>query len=219
MHTLPEDERRRPSRADRWIVAEITDQTSRFVFQQGDWYEVTGQEYLDSLADETRRIFDNRLDHDLSLPAWTTRREDEYLKDVAQDSRFLVLDQKLVTSRTQPGGFEACDLLGPHNELIHVKGARSSAPLSHLFNQGLVAADTFCADPVAWRAFTEKVHTLDPDRNLGDPPAAIVFGIHLKTGRQLTADSLFTFARVALVRAHQHIRHRLRLPVAIVVIP
>jgi hypothetical protein len=84
------------------------------------------------------------------------------LKEVAQDSRFLVLDQKLVTSRTQPGGFEACDLLGPHNELIHVKGTRSSAPLSHLFNQGLVAADTFCADPAAWAAFKDKVHDLDP---------------------------------------------------------
>lgn len=122
VHTMPEDERRRPSRADRWIVGEVTDGASRFVFQQGDWYEVTGQEYLEALIDETRHIFTERLDWDLTLPPWTTRREDDYLKQVAQDGRFLVLDQNLVSSPTQPGGFEACDLLGPHNELIHVKG-------------------------------------------------------------------------------------------------
>jgi hypothetical protein len=33
VHTVPDDDRRRPSRADGWIVAEITHGTSRLVFQ------------------------------------------------------------------------------------------------------------------------------------------------------------------------------------------
>lgn len=219
VHSLPEDERRRPSRADRWIIAEITDGISRYVFQQGDWYEVTGQEYLEALTEETRDIFKQRLGWNLQLPPWTTRREDAYLHQFMGKPGFLVLDQDLVRSPTQPGGFEAGDLLGPHNELIHVKGARSSAPLSHLFNQGLVAADTLCSDPRAWDLFQQKVHALDHTRQLGPRPAAIVYAIHLKTRQQLTADTLFTFSRIALVRAYRHIRHRLNVPVAIAVIP
>ena len=37
------------------------------------------------------------------------------------------------------GPLEICDLLGPDNELIHVKRAEGSAPLSHLFSQATLA--------------------------------------------------------------------------------
>jgi uncharacterized protein (TIGR04141 family) len=44
---------------------------------------------------------------------------------------------------------EICDLLGPNNELIHVKRAEGSAPLSHLFSQGLISAQSLVAGPPA----------------------------------------------------------------------
>ena len=40
-----------------------------------------------------------------------------------------------------------CYLLDPGNELIHVKRARGSAPLSHLFSQGLVSVQSLVTGP------------------------------------------------------------------------
>jgi uncharacterized protein (TIGR04141 family) len=218
VYTLPDDERQPRTRADRWLVAEVPDGSSRFVFHQGVWYEITGQEYLESLSNEARDIFRHRPAWESSLPHWAKGTEDEYLNQVTRDTRFTKIHPGRIQTLTQPDGFEPADLLGPNSELIHVKATRSSALLSHLFNQGLVAADTLCSDPNAWEAFRTKVHDLDPDRQLGDRPAAIVYAIRLKTQYQLTADTLFTFSKVALIRAYKHIRNRLNVPVAIAVI-
>jgi uncharacterized protein (TIGR04141 family) len=219
VYTLPDNERLPRTRADRWLVAEVADGSSRFVFQQGVWYEVTGQEYLQALIEETRDIFAHRPDWERTLPPWTSGVEDAYLDQLTLHEGFIKLHPGQIKTLTQPDGFEPADVLGPNNELIHVKGTRSSALLSHLFNQGLVAADTLCSDPSAWDTFRKTIHKHNPDRELGDRPAAIVYAIHLKTQYQLAADTLFTFSKVALVRAHRHIRNRLNVPVAIAVIP
>lgn len=213
--------------AELWIAAELTSGPNRYVLQQGHWYEVRGGDYIDFL----RREVDQILAHQLTwvLPPWPADRstgrkirEDDYNeKEVAaKDTRFLVLDKNLIRSPTHPTGFEACDLLGPDGELIHVKRAQSSAPLSHLFSQGVVSADTLCIDQVARAELRAKVEQVDPSRVhlVGDRPKAIVYAIHLARGN-LTSASLFTFATIALVRAHRHIYSRLGIPVYAIAIP
>jgi hypothetical protein len=54
-------------------------------------------------------------------------------------------------------GFEACDPLGPGNELIHVKRAWGSSPLSHFFSQALVSTQALATSPDARAIFTAKV--------------------------------------------------------------
>src|SRR5690606_24085427 len=68
--------------------------------------------------------------------------EKDYNKGVARSrSGFLVLDRKLIRTLQHPKGIESCDLLGPDDELIHVKRLDDSVSASHLFNQAVVSAE------------------------------------------------------------------------------
>jgi uncharacterized protein (TIGR04141 family) len=95
---------------------------------------------------------------------------------------------------------EICDLLGPDNELIHVKRASGSSPLSHLFAQGLVSAQTLLFSPDARERFVAKVKQFGKGRSIRPDfiPAKVVFAILLKNGEQLTAATLFPFSQVTL---------------------
>ncbi|SMC67338.1 DUF6119 family protein [Kibdelosporangium aridum] len=188
-----------------WIAAEVEHEETRCVLLDGDWYEL-GDEYIRHVQAVTKRAFAHTPNWE--LPAWDDTRmpnEDTYNRHVARtDPRFLLLDKNLVFTRAHRRGFEACDLLGPGNELVHVKRTSSrtgSSPLSHLFAQGVVAAETL-TDPRAWQDFTTLVANRSPERaaRLGHRPSAIVYAIH-RSDRLLTPDTLFTFARSALVSA------------------
>ena len=98
---------------------------------------------------------------------------------------------------------EACDLLGPGNELIHVKRASGSVPLSHLFFQGLISAETLMASAVARKQFASAVAGLPRGRVLPENfrPRKVVYAILLENGRQLSADTLFPFSQASLAHA------------------
>jgi uncharacterized protein (TIGR04141 family) len=114
--------------------------------------------------------------------------------------------------RQEPGGaqpprgtqqLEPCDLLGPGNELIHVKRASGSAPLSHLFFQGLISAETLTASDNARAQFAAVVAALSPGRVLDEAfrPRKVVYAILLENGKQLSADTLFPFSQASLAHA------------------
>jgi uncharacterized protein (TIGR04141 family) len=93
--------------------------------------------------------------------------------------------------------------LGPGNELIHVKHASGSSPLSHLFAQGCVAAQTLENSADARESFVKKVAEVGRGRSVPEDfvPQTVVFAILLKDGEDLTPDTLFPFAQVALIQA------------------
>jgi uncharacterized protein (TIGR04141 family) len=77
---------------------------------------------------------------------------------------------------------EICDLLGPDNELIHVKRAKGSAPLSHLFSQGLVSAQTLRYGPNEVREqFAAEVKRLGNGKALDRDfrPEKVVFAMEV----------------------------------------
>ena len=99
---------------------------------------------------------------------------------------------------------EICDLLGPGNELIHEKRARGSAPLSHLFSQGLISAQSLVAGPPSVRErFVATVAALPGGRALPADfkPGKVVYAILMENGRQLTPDTLFPFSQATLAHA------------------
>ena len=109
----------------------------------------------------------------VDLPPWYLprgRTEYDYNSDAAVRRRgYLCLDRN--ASVRDPLGarssLEICDLLGPRNELIHVKRAKGSAPLSHLFSQGLVSAQSLVSGPPTVRErFTATVAALPGGRTL-----------------------------------------------------
>ncbi len=148
----------------------------------------------------------------LDLPAWDPRQDERRYNQHVQDVRagYLNLDRDLVRAGLhQDTGFEACDLLGPDNELIHVKRARGSAPLSHLFSQALVSAQTLAYNSDARAEFTTKVRDHPKGRILPADfmPKKVIFGVMLKDGAPLTADTLFPFSQVALAHTATELCH------------
>jgi uncharacterized protein (TIGR04141 family) len=193
-----------------WMAAEIIDPTFRYILLDGDWYEL-GEKYLKHVERVVSEAFANAPTW--TLPPWNDAPrnnegkvvEGAYNHHVADtDKRFLCLDTKLVTTRIHPRGFEACDLLGPDNVLVHVKKVSSktgSSVLSHLFAQGLVAIESL-TDKDTWNKFVQLVRKQDPVRAnaLGNRPAGLVYAIH-RSDAVLEPKTLFTFARSALVSA------------------
>lgn len=130
----------------------------------------------------------------------------------------LCLDRTGVRTALQRGnGVEACDVLTADDVFIHVKRADGSAPLSHLFNQGLVSIETL-AHPEGEAAFRALVQELGRGRRQVGAryrPKKIVFAILLKRGERLTPDTLFPFSQVALANIARTIRCRYGIPVEV----
>lgn len=115
----------------------------------GDWYEVSK-----TFVDEITKRFDKIVSDSLAccpikLPKQKKahKREDEYNADAAKVLKIENYDKKSLTTGTGADQVEPCDLLDTKNGIfVHVKIGRTSAKMSHLFNQGLVATLTFLDD-------------------------------------------------------------------------
>lgn len=199
-----------------WLEATQAIGANRYFLLDGTWYQI-GETYLESIRHQIQALIPAHPT--VELPAWDpTWAESRYNKHV-QDTRpgYLNLDAKLIRAgiHTAPG-FEACDLLGPDNELLFIKRAESSEPLSHLFNQALVSVQTLINSPEAQTKLASRVKELsDGKRQLPQPytPAKAIFGILLKTGKKLTPDTLFPFSQVTLAQAARELQTRYHITV------
>jgi uncharacterized protein (TIGR04141 family) len=188
------------ARAIKWLEVSLSVGPRRFFLIDGDWYEIDVG-YLNTHRATVGRLLSKACSLDLppwSL-GWTEREYNEWVPPCREG--FVCLDRRVVrTELHRQGGIEICDLLGPDNELIMVKRAHGSAPLSHLFSQGLVAAQTMLHSPEARRKFADSVLEHGKGRVLPRDfiPEKIVFAILLKHGEALTSDTLFPFSQVTL---------------------
>ncbi|MEV4481680.1 DUF6119 family protein [Micromonospora coxensis] len=204
----------------RWLTAEVAIDTTHLLLHEGGWYEI-GDRHREFLRQEIAEILTRSSS--IVLPPWssTLPDEDAYNKEAVRINPSLVLlDKKLLRTVQHRRGIEACDLLGPDGELIHVKRAASSSPLSHLFAQGVTSFDALRYEEEARRKLIDLVRQQPNGRHL-DPdyrPRKVVYGIALKDGRPLTVDTLFTFAQVALYRAMKTLRAE-GIEVEVVTIP
>jgi uncharacterized protein (TIGR04141 family) len=193
--------------ADHWLEASLSLGSRRFVLLDGEWFEI-GAGYVRTSRDAIARLFPDVPS--VALPAWSLtsgRTERDYNEFVAAQfpDQFLCLDrnQGMRSPLGARSSLEACDLLGPNNELIHVKRASGSAPLSHLFFQGLISAETLTASAVAREQFAAAVADLPRGRVLPEDfrPRKVVYAILLENGKQLSADTLFPFSQASLAHA------------------
>jgi uncharacterized protein (TIGR04141 family) len=183
---------------NKWITAEVTLDDQQYFYRQARWYEV-GEGYLDFLRGEVAAILSRASPID--LPNWRISEEEkDFNKRVGAEQGYVVLDRKLVRTKQHPRGIELCDLLGPDNELIHVKKADSSAPLSHLFAQGAVSCEALITDRDARARLREMVIQQRPNSPLPQRwrPHAVVYAMALN--REISKQTLFTFTQVVLVR-------------------
>ncbi|MFD0819571.1 DUF6119 family protein [Micromonospora zhanjiangensis] len=196
-----------------WLVADLTIDGERYVFQQGRFYVLTDS-YRQALRKEVERLMAQPIGW--TLPPWPVgMSERDYNEKEAGGRGFVCLDRGLVTSRVHPQGIEVCDLVSPDNQLICVKRAGRSAALSHLFGQAIVAAEAIVQGDETWSGLLDRLP--EPRRAAMPRRPDFVFGIQLTKG-ELTPDSLFTFSQVTLHRAARHLE-RLGMEVAVVGIP
>ncbi|WP_327038019.1 DUF6119 family protein [Micromonospora maris] len=197
------------TRASRWLTAEVAVGSSHLLLHEDEWYEI-GDRHRDFLRQEIAEILGRPSD--IALPPWTKDLEDEdaYNRAAARrDHSLVLLDKKLLRTTQHRRGIEACDLLGPGGELIHVKRAKGSSQLSHLFTQGIVSYEALRYQQDARTRFLDAVRRQPNGRDLGQDfrPTKVVYAIALRTGRTVTVNSLFTFAQVALYQAMKALRN------------
>jgi uncharacterized protein (TIGR04141 family) len=204
--------------AHKWLAAEVSLGTSHFFLHEGRWYEV-GDRHLESIQQQVGKLL--RTSAGLPLIDWTAdlKDEKEYNREAAKHG-YVCLDRALIKTDLHPHGFEACDLFGPSNELVHVKRAKSTAPLNHLFAQGRISADALHWDSTARSKLLAEVRERNPQHPVGDDfmPRKAIYGISLKSGKPLTVKNLFTFAQVSLLQAAVALRNS-GIEVAVVNIP
>jgi uncharacterized protein (TIGR04141 family) len=196
------------ARADEWLEANVSLDTRRFFLTDGEWFEI-GADYVRASRDAIVPLF--AAVPSVALLPWSLtkgRTENDYNRYVAARSggRLLCLDrnQTVHDPLGKRSSLEICDLLGPENELIHVKRAKGSAPLSHLFAQGLNSAQSLIAGPAVVREqFIQSVASVPHGRSLPRDfkPAKVVYAILLENGKALTPGTLFPFSQATLAHA------------------
>ncbi len=211
------------ARADKWLEVSLSLGTRQFFLMEGNWYEI-GDQYVRAARDAITSLF--AATPSVSLPPWyltkghAERQYNEYVPRVRQG--FICLDRDQgVRNPIEPrhNTVEICDLLGPDNELILAKRAAGSAPLSHLFYQGLVAVQTLISGPSEVRdQFRKAVANLGRDLPADFRPTKVVFAIMLGSGKELTVDTLFPFSMVTLAHAARVLRGY-RIDVEVIGIP
>ncbi|MEU5725013.1 DUF6119 family protein [Micromonospora sp. NPDC047738] len=192
--------------ASRWITAQLAHGTSQLLLHEGGWYEI-GDQHREFLRHEIEQMLIRPAS--IALPAWTAAlpEEADYNAHAASVCGLTLLDRRLLRTAQHHRGIEACDLLGPDGELIHVKRAKGSSPLSHLFAQGEVSVDALRYEPDARAALVEMARQQGRTIDLDFRPRKVIYAIALASGRAVTVDSLFTFAQVALYRAMKALRN------------
>ncbi|MFJ2607952.1 DUF6119 family protein [Streptomyces sp. NPDC087425] len=200
-----------------WLIADITTGTDRLFYGNGKWFEV-GAGFLETLEEELTVLF--AQPPTVTLPSWPkgppnakghdSHDEDWFNRRAATPDGYLLFDKKgIVTAKFNGGGLEICDVLGPENQLICVKKAPAgTAPLNHLFAQGVAAVETLRSDTAIRAKFLQQVAAHTPEHRLLDDfgTLRVVYGILLKDGQDIHVDSLFAFAQVSLLQAARRLR-------------
>lgn len=189
--------------AIRWLEARIRMGSERFFLLDGEWYQIDAH-YLEIHRTRVAELLSRPPS--LDLPAWDLKWAERDYNDWVPLCRpgYVCLDRRGIRTRLhRQNGAEICDLLAPDGALVLVKRAHGSAPLSHLFSQGLVAVQALHYSPEARAGFAAAVREYGKGRVIGDDfePKKIVFAILLKDGEQLTPGTLFPFSQVTLASA------------------
>ncbi|WP_180279546.1 MULTISPECIES: DUF6119 family protein [Rhodococcus] len=196
----------------KWIAYETTLAGRRYFLHDGAWY-LMDDAYAADLAKRVQEIFDRNWQGE--LPPWPPDREDEkieekhYNKLAADACGGVLLDRKLIYTLQNRRGFETCDILTSDGDLVHVKNIDSSAPASHLFAQGHNSAHSLMSDNQARTKFKKRVEDAGGDPHLvKKKPPAVVFGIARRKGKLFTAETLYSFSQVTLVRTVNDLESR-----------
>jgi uncharacterized protein (TIGR04141 family) len=197
------------------MVFETQHNNKQFVLFDGQWYEI-GNTYFQEIEQ-----YYQSLRRSAFLASSTAENEQGLIAELCEPSHpdLLCIDK----TKLNPGGvtganLEACDFLSRSKQLIHLKDSETSSPLSHLWNQGLVSAETLKRDSTFRSGFRRVVREREKEhgRNgfLAQVPSVtrivpsnytVVFGVLKKRGARSGNLNIPFFSKVALRAAADRI--------------
>jgi len=197
------------------IVFEATHNNVQYVLFDGQWYEVSTAYYQ-----EIEQYY-----HGLKKPAFLASshasNEQKLIAELcgAAFPDLLCIDKtKINPAGVNSASLEMCDFLSRSKQLIHLKDSAASSSLSHLWNQGVVSAETLRRDATARTKFrkvaakretdfsrTGFVAQLPTTARIVPSEWTVVFGVLKEKGKRSGALSLPFFSKVALRTAADRI--------------
>ena len=126
------------------FVYEVTLRKSTYVLFSGEWYCIESNFFSDVEKDYQALLAGVPL-----LATTSSINEQELIAELDKDGDLLNLDKvKASPSGAAGANLEPCDFLSRRKEFIHLKDGHGSAPISHLWSQGVVSAESFVRDEV-----------------------------------------------------------------------
>ncbi len=194
----------RPISMIKWIAFETVVRGKTFCLHQGKWYEI-GQDAVERVKSQVTELLQNKSS--LSFPTWVPtgdpKDEHHYADLVAKQTGYLSLDRSFARTPMHPR-FELADVIGPDDEIVHIKWLARATAASHLYTQAQVSAWSQRFEPEAMQQLRDKVRAIDSSRVIAGRPKVVVLAIG---GRQWDVSQLFTLSQVSLLRLSQELRN------------
>lgn len=198
----------------KWLAFEVHDGARRYCLHNGAWYRMDDR-YLERIDQRVADILAQPAS--ISLPPWHAgESEGDYNIRAAAALGGYSLDKKMISTPLHTRGIESRDIFVPPGVLVHVKRGSRSTAISHLLAQALVASEALARDENARQVWKSRVASESGGTVTDAEVAEIVLAIG--SPRQVTANSLFTFSKVNLVRQFDLLRH-LAVDVRVISIP
>lgn len=124
------------------LVYELAHKGDTYVLFAGDWFVVDKVFHAAVEADFLKLVAKKAF-----VPSTKCRNERDFIAELDAHKNLLNLDQVKLSPTGAPGAnLEPCDFLSATKQFIHLKDGHGSAPISHLWNQGVVSAESFVRD-------------------------------------------------------------------------
>lgn len=123
------------------FVYEAIRKKNNYVLFSGEWYCIE-----DKFFNDVEKDYQSLLATPIRAST-TATNEQELIAELDKDPDLLNLDKvKASPSGAAGANLEPCDFLSRKKEFVHLKDGHGSAPISHLWSQGVVSAETFVRD-------------------------------------------------------------------------
>lgn len=133
------------------FVHEVSLNNDLFILFDGQWFLIS-QDYHKEIEDAYQALLKPAF-----RTATTAKNEREFIAELEREHNLISMDQTKVSPKgASNANIEPCDFLSHSKQLIHLKDGHASAPLSHLWNQGLVSAEAFVSDEIFRKGFRRE---------------------------------------------------------------
>ncbi|QHO74655.1 hypothetical protein ACH79_20455 [Bradyrhizobium sp. CCBAU 051011] len=137
-----EGDRKQKRKSYDCFVYELTHKGDTYVLFAGDWFVVDKAFHAAVETDFLKLLAKKAF-----VPSTKSKSERDFIAELDARKTLLNLDQVKLSPAGAPGAnLEPCDFLSTTRQFIHLKDGHGSAPISHLWNQGVVSAESFIRD-------------------------------------------------------------------------